>query len=550
MWQFAGGRAAKQAATAATAIQNMEIVRLTATGSSREATISGDGRYVAYIDGRRGAVRRCGSRRWRPGSRVQIVPPEDVSIWDPVFSPDGDFIYYCRMKEARDPYPSLYRVATLGGRTQKVMDQVSGRVSFSPDGRRFVFYRAGPEENSLVVSNVDGTDPQVITTKPNPVNYDDPVWSPDGKIIAASLQTWEKGPATHLVGIPPEGGAEHRLTDEEWFGIGEIAWMPDGSGLIINGQSLEGTQLWEILYPSGDARRVTNDLNSYHGVGITADGKTLVAQLVESVYYIFVHDLDEAEPRRITKNVSGNEGDGIAWAPDGSLIYDTVSGGLLEIWTVNTDGSDARRLIAGDALNAGPSVTVDGKYIVHMSTNAETVNIWRADLDGSNPMQLTHGSLDIEPHVSPDGSWVLYLDTVTQQLRRVPIEGGDSIVVREKRGGTGEISPDGKLILTASYYEDEQRLRSDRDPRGRLRADGDLDRGALARHRVSGSRGARCCRRRDTGALRLRGRPDSRATACSLGRPAVRFDRRREGGGPADPRGAGRDDRADALCGA
>ncbi len=213
-----------------------------------------------------------------------------------------------------------------------------------------------------------------------------------------------------------------------------------------------------MTLPSGETRRVTNDLNSYHGVGVTADGTTLVTQLVESIFHMWNHAADGSDPVRITKNVAGNDGDGLAWLPDGRLAYDTVSGGQLEIWTVNADGTDARPLIANGALNAGPVATADGKYLVYMSTLSETVNVWRANLDGSNPVQLTHGSLDVEPRLSPDGKWVLYLEAQTGSLYRIPIDGGEATVVREKRGDTGEVSPDGKLIMAPSLDEAKSRM--------------------------------------------------------------------------------------------
>jgi Tol biopolymer transport system component len=456
VWQFAGGRAAKQAAGTAASRQNMEIVRLTATGSSREATISPDGRYVAYITDDAGLA-ALWVTQVATGSRVQILPPEDIQIWDPVFSPDGDFIYYCRMNNGEPP-PDLYRVATLGGPTRKVMDDVTGRVSFSPDGQRFVFFRGSPTQSKLVVSNVDGTDEKVVATVEAPKNYDDPTWSPDGKIIAASLQTFDKGPETHVIGVSPDGGDERQLSEETWFDIGEIAWLPDGSGVIINGQSLDSVQLWEVMVPSGETRRVTNDLNSYHGVGMTADGTTLVTQLVEDIFHMWNLAPDGSDPVRITTNVSGNDGNGLAWTPNGRLVYDTVSGGNLEIWSVNADGTDARQLIANDALNAGPVVSADGKYLVYMSTLSTTVNVWRANPDGSNPVQLTHGSLDVEPRLSPDGAWVLYVDAQTGSLYRIPIEGGEATLVREKRGNTGEVSPDGRLIMASALDADSRRM--------------------------------------------------------------------------------------------
>jgi len=159
---------------------------------------------------------------------------------------------------------------------------------------------------------------------------------------------------------------------------------------------------------------------------------------------------------------SGNtdDGDGIDWAPDGRIVYNSDSGGTLALWTVDANGSNASQLTT-EALNAGPSVTPDGRHVVFMSTRADTVNVWRMDLDGANPLRLTSGTVDVDPDVSPDGKWVVYLEPASGKLFRVSIDGSDPIEIREKRSSPGRVSPDGRRILTGSYYEDSGRFQVD-----------------------------------------------------------------------------------------
>jgi Tol biopolymer transport system component/predicted Ser/Thr protein kinase len=454
--QFLGRGAAEGPASPSAALQGMEITRLTATGHSREATISPDGRYVAYVVDDAGEP-SLWVTQVATGSKVLIVPPADVGLWDPIFSPDGDFIYYCRYEEP-GPKPSLYRVPTLGGGPRKILDDTNGRVSFSPDGRRFVFNRSTPEKDMLVVANVDGTDQKVIATRNAPEGYDDPTWSPDGTIVAASLETFADGPQATVIAVPAEGGDERSITDQTWFGVGEIAWLPDGSGLIFTGENPGSAQLWEIRYPGGEARRVTNDLNSYHGVGLTADGTTLVTQLNESSYNLWTLSLEDgAQPVRITSHLKENVGQGLAWTPDGRIVHGSAVGGNWDLWVVDADGSNPTRLTSDQALNGAPEVTADGKYMVFLSNRAGTVNVFRADLDGGNPVQLTRGTLDVGPVVTPDGRWVVYLQPGDGRLYKVSIDGGESIEIRDRRGGAPAISPDGKHIAVSTYYEDRDR---------------------------------------------------------------------------------------------
>lgn len=94
-----------------------------------------------------------------------------------------------------------------------------------------------------------------------------------------------------------------------------------------------------------------------------------------------------------------------------------------------------------------------------MSNRSGSVNIWRSGLDGSNPQQLTRGSRDESPHCSPDSRWVAYTSNkdAKQRLRRVSIDGGDSVELTNYSSSMPLVSLDGKRI--ACGYIDEQARR-------------------------------------------------------------------------------------------
>ena len=41
--------------------------------------------------------------------------------------------------------------------------------------------------------------------------------------------------------------------------------------MVGKDQPASSLQLWQLSYPGGEARRITNDLNSYEGVSVAAD---------------------------------------------------------------------------------------------------------------------------------------------------------------------------------------------------------------------------------------------------------------------------------------
>ncbi|MDQ3253007.1 MAG: DUF5050 domain-containing protein, partial [Acidobacteriota bacterium] len=239
----------------------------------------------------------------------------------------------------------------------------------------------------------------------------------------------------------------------------QVAWLSDGSGLAIVALEeetlLTSTELWHLSYPSGEARRITNDLNRYSDVSLTSDSGALVTvqtNLASSIWVVPRGDASRA--RQITSGTLDGIG-GLSWTPDGRIVYGSNASAKRDIWMMDVDGSN-RRQLTHDGHNCCPIVSPDGRYIVFTSHRAGKRNIWRMDVDGGNPKQLTDGKGNAHPYPSPDGRWVVYVtwDFGRASLWKVPIDGGDPVQLIDVVANFPVISPDGKQI--ACYYWDEQ----------------------------------------------------------------------------------------------
>ena len=200
--------------------------------------------------------------------------------------------------------------------------------------------------------------------------------------------------------------------------------------------------------------RITNDLNNYNGVSVSADGNTIAtvqSQLSSSVWLAPNASADAA-----IKLTSGtNEGGGgVALMPDGRVLYTLTGVGSIDLFIVNADGTNPRQLTSNVGLNGLPVASADGRFIVFVSNRTGAPHIWRMDSEGSNPKQITNGMAEFNPLVSPDSQWIVFQDVSDLRLWKIPIDGGQASRLTDKLASQATISPDGKLIACRYREED------------------------------------------------------------------------------------------------
>jgi eukaryotic-like serine/threonine-protein kinase len=408
------------------------------------------------------ALQHLRVRQVNTASDVQIVPPAEVRYSGLTFSRDGDFVFYV-VSDKNNPQTSLYQVPVLGSTPRKLISNVGSAVTFSPDGKRVAFIRQFAEqgEHGLMVANADGTGERKIAVRKFPNFFQSVAWSPDGSSIACGAGSHVPVYNSYVVEVPAEGGPEKPVAAQGWTFVGEVGWLQDGSGLILAASELASasfdSQIWFLSRQGDELRRITNDLNNYSGVSLTADSTRLVTVQSETAANIWViPSADAARGAPVTSGVGNRDGkDGAVWVADGRIVYVSRESGNDDIWIMNADGSGKSQLTSGAGINTNPAVSPDGRFIVFTSTRDGAGHIWRMDIDGANPKQLTSGSGENHAQFSADGSRVVYtLFAGEQTLWRVSIEGGAPSQISEKTLSEPAVSPDGKMI--AAVYRDEQ----------------------------------------------------------------------------------------------
>jgi imidazolonepropionase-like amidohydrolase/Tol biopolymer transport system component len=374
-----------------------------------QARYSPNGKWIAFTSDRAG-----GDNVWimkRDGSDAKQVSKESFRLLSqPAWTPDSEYVV------ARKHFTSerslgageMWLYHRTGGDglqlTKKRTDQKdTGEPVFSPDGKYLYFsddvtpgaifdYNKDPNGQIYVIQRLDRESGDVERYVTGPGGSIRPTPSPDGKSLAFIRRVRYK---STLFVRDLESGRETPLFDgldrdlqETWAVHGvypSMAWTPDGKSIVfwaggkIQRIDVASKQVTNIPFHVKATRRVEEtvrfpidvapekfDVKMLRWVEVSPRGTQV---LYQALGYVYVRDLPDGTPRRLTKQ--------------------------------------------NDHFEFYPSWSADGKWIVYSTWNDETFGAIRvAPAAGGEGRVVTNKPGHyIEPSFSPDGSKIVYRTT-------------------------------------------------------------------------------------------------------------------------------------------
>ena len=444
--------------------QNFTISQVTSSGDAMAAAISPDGKYILSVKTDAGQE-SLWLRNIPTGSDTQVIAPAETSYRNLAFSPDGNYIYFKRMTSNISTSFDLFRAPVLGGSPQVVARDVDSNVTFSPDGKTMAYLRANDPEVGkfrILTAAPDGSNESMFYSAPLTESYVFSVsWSPEGNLLAWPRSA--RGGAHKAIGLFDMSSKNLRAFSPFEGKIDQVAWMPDASGLVIADETMQSgarDQLGFVSYPSGKFTSLTRDTNNYPSFSLSGDGKTIAAiQQVRDFHLALLSSTGAEIPAPAL--AAAQDINSLAWDGD-HLLLNTNS----DIVRVSSDGQSSTTLIHDPnaivfSVNSCPAAhAIVFTWLGHGASRSPT--IWRAGADGTNPVQVTYGQIDLSPICSPDGKWLYYAAQAQGSLMRVPLgKGGPAEVVAGSAVPNGivavptfSLSPDGKeLAFLASVID-------------------------------------------------------------------------------------------------
>jgi Tol biopolymer transport system component len=252
-----------------------------------------------------------------------------------------------------------------------------------------------------------------------------------------------------------ESGTERKLTNEKFFNIKYLEWLPDKSGLLITASKVpnKNYRIWQVTGATGEVVPITKDSESHSILSIDKEATKIVSTQVKQDFRVRLISRDNPSASRVLA-----DGSTVAHAPDGKIYFTSIMSGNDEIWSINPDGSGQRQLTHNTADEGTPIVSPDNNSIFFNSNKTGAAQIWRMNADGSNQTQLTEKEGGSPFFVSPDGEWVYYRHSLTSKLWRVSAKGGGEHLVLDRAKYRYAFSNDGAQVAYSEKQGDERIL--------------------------------------------------------------------------------------------
>ena len=337
--------------------QKISVTKLTTNGNALFASISPDGKYVAYVKSE-GGKESLWLRQVESAGHLEIVPPRDGRYQGLIFSPEGNFIYYGYAVTADSSGGEIYKIPVLAtGASAMKVNLKDGPTRLSHDGKRVAFVRHDREKQAdmLMVAKADGRDEQILITRKWPERFawdwsTTPAWTDDDRDLTLPLVNSDANGyyiSVYKLNLANRTETTLPLASQRFEQPNLINLFPDATGVIMSAKA-QGASFEQVWYlgVDGSTRTVTNDLSDYRTVMLTADAKAFVTVQTQTLSNVWV--APKGDSTRATQITSGlGRYFDLTWAPDGKLIYASDASGSADLYEMSANGSTVRQLTSG-----------------------------------------------------------------------------------------------------------------------------------------------------------------------------------------------------------
>jgi Tol biopolymer transport system component len=427
-------------------------------GTEQAATISRDGKLVAFVGDRDGQidvwVSSVGSGTYRDLTHGEVRDLINPSIRTLGFSADSSLVtIWNRRADGSQPGDvSILAVPTTGGPLRPYLRE-AGEFDWSRDGKRLVYHTTAPGDPLFVreSGDLDDRGDRRIYVAPAGVHCHFPVWSPDDNYIyfvrGVPPDDWD------IWRIQPSGAGLERITTQN----SRIAFpvMLDRRSLIYLATDVDGSGPWmyAVDVERGIPHRISSGLESYTSLAASAGGARLVATIANARTSLWRMSLTEdraavpvagglsqVSANSSTPRLRANFLLYVSWQGERQGIWSLTNGTTREIWS-----SGAHSRIVG-----GPAIAPSGKRIAFSVTDSGRTLLYMMDNDGSRIRVLADSlALRGNPVWAPDEQSIVsaVIRDGEPRLTRIFLNGDAPLPMVSEYSIDPVWSPDGRFLV-------------------------------------------------------------------------------------------------------
>ncbi len=265
-----------------------------------------------------------------------------------------------------------------------------------------------------------------------------PAWSPDGKLLAFTMDAGDEKDAKPQVWFMYADGGEPWQVTKHKSGVRAFEFSPDGKTLLLTATTATSDeeekrgkekddavvverdfklgQLWTWNIATSEEKQITkldftvSDARwSPDGtrVAFTTNPTPLLDQI--SMQTAWVMDAAGGTPRKLAESGAADWTHSARWSPDGKWIAFLGTSGMLiykqNLFMVAADGGSAKKLSGSFELNCGdPNWSKDGKTIYFSTDDHESGRVFAAEVASGTVKPMTkEGSVANIAGISDDG---------------------------------------------------------------------------------------------------------------------------------------------------
>lgn len=371
------------------------------------AQVSPDGQHIVYV------LRTTDLEADRGRTDLWLVPAEGgvsrrlttdpAGDWNPLWSPDGQHIYFL---STRSGSSQVWRLPMVGGEAMPITDQPLdvGNLVLSGDGAHLAFSMEVFIDCETLACTVERLAERDESPRSGML-YD--------RLFVRHWDTWKDGRRSHLFVLPSNGegdpvdvtrGLDGDVPSKPFGGSEEYTFTPDHQGLVFTARVAGASEPWSTNFDlyhvpldgSAEPRRLTDNPAWDTQPTFSPDGKTLAYLAMQRPGYesdrlrIVLRDWSDdgvGPAQALTEDWDRSAG-GILFAADGQTIYTTANDlGEVPLFAITVADGQVDKLVGGGKVR---SPALAGERLVFGRDALDApVDLYSVDLAGQDVQQLT-----------------------------------------------------------------------------------------------------------------------------------------------------------------